>query len=694
MSRLTSTAGVTWLEGQWIGAGPGYEARFDRAGMTFVPALGKRAPRLFPVRFELQSYGRRQGRATDAAPAEPARDGNEVALRRHGVAEQYEMRVDGVEQSFTFATLPPGGGDLVVRCRLTTELSLVHAASDELRFELDGIGGVCIGKVVGIDGDGARVEGAMRLDDGVLELTLPAAFVDRAAAPLVLDPLIGAYFLPTIGSDDEDPDVAYDATFDTYITVWQRRFSSGNTSILGQRQRGSSPVGGLITIRSSAFNGIKPVVANIRQSASFAMAWEENRDIMGAGVHASTGGVTAVVTVAGGANLQRNPDIGGDATTVEQEAVVVWEDLSQSKIVAVQLRIPPTGAVVAFDVTEITDGSDSDRLPAISKSAGAIGLYLIVWERDRASTDIIGGAIISRNISFAQQFLTVAASSSVKRDPDCDGDADGTCWVVGYATEVVGSGISDIACSVVCYDQLSRVGYVSAPEVIVEGGAVDDQIDPAVCVLDGSALVAFRERVLGASLYTPKVRSVDLFDCGVCEGKSALQPFYGENAASIEIASQLSGGGAGTEAMIVWDHYNATYESDVLGHLYRGDDGLVTDLGGGCGSGGTAYATCARSGNGDFDMRLQSAAWSVNSFLLLARKRGDFPCGPCTIVPDFSSAVVFPAGATDFRGRAAVTTRISPIPTVVGVQLYLQWAIVGSSCYSVDFSNALSVTIQ
>ena len=30
---MRSAVGVTWLEGQWMGAGPDYEARFDRARM-------------------------------------------------------------------------------------------------------------------------------------------------------------------------------------------------------------------------------------------------------------------------------------------------------------------------------------------------------------------------------------------------------------------------------------------------------------------------------------------------------------------------------------------------------------------------------------------------------------------------------------------------------------------------------------
>src|SRR5690606_38484761 len=178
------------------GIGPDYRATFDREGIRFVPALGRRAPRTVHLRFVPQAVGRRDGSMQTIAAAAPEIRGHDVVYRRGAVTERYELVPRGIEQSFTFSALPEGRGDLVVRGLLTTELPLAEATPDLLRFELPDVGGVIVRDVVGIDANGRRAIGHLRLGDAPaaagdmhrVELVLPAAFVDAAALPLVLDP--------------------------------------------------------------------------------------------------------------------------------------------------------------------------------------------------------------------------------------------------------------------------------------------------------------------------------------------------------------------------------------------------------------------------------------------------------------------------------------------------------------------------
>ena len=54
-----------------------------------------------------------------------------------------------------------------------------------------------IGTVLGIDARGRTSPGALRVVGNVVELSLPASFVDSAELPLILDPLVG-YILPSL----------------------------------------------------------------------------------------------------------------------------------------------------------------------------------------------------------------------------------------------------------------------------------------------------------------------------------------------------------------------------------------------------------------------------------------------------------------------------------------------------------------
>ena len=101
------------------------------------------------------------------------------------------MRVDDVELSFVFDRLPVGAGDLVVRMHLQTELPPV-GDGETLDLLYGDRGSVHIGAVTGIDARGMRAKGTVRYVDGMLELGLPADFVDSATLPLMLDPSLGS----------------------------------------------------------------------------------------------------------------------------------------------------------------------------------------------------------------------------------------------------------------------------------------------------------------------------------------------------------------------------------------------------------------------------------------------------------------------------------------------------------------------
>ena len=140
------------------------------------------------------------------------------------------------------------------------------------------------------------------------------------------------------------------------------------------------------------------------------------------------------------------------------------------------------------------------------------------------------------------------------------------------------------------------------------------------------------------------------------------------------------------------------YDAGILrAWRFRADDGLVTDLGGGCGAGGRAGITCGRAGNTAFSHQLVGARANVPAYLLLATSRADLPCGPCRLVPDPLQSFVVAAGNTDANGDASVTTPIPFAPSLIGLRFIDQWLVAqvgGCAAVNAAFSNAIAVQIQ
>ena len=522
------SVGTVRLGDEILGEASSYQVRFRVDEVAFTPPPAATAPVDPRLVLRLQSVARRdaasRGFPVDAVAPHQAADGRMVQYARTEFVERYELRPDGVEQSFVFSSLPPGGGDLVVRLGVETALPLARAAADELRFEVDGLGGVRIGKVLGVDAQGVESAGALAFRDGVLELSLPAAFVDRAALPLVLDPLIGSTIAVASGStyDESDPDVA--STFGvggdpgTYIVVWER----AGFGIRGQRfDESGAPVGGTVFIRNSAA-AAEPRVATLRVADAFAVVWQENSDIWGTAVGIESGVVSTAIAIAATGDLESSPDIGGSNILpfYTDDAIVVWRNATQRRIEAAQFEVHrDTGVLRVHDQTTIASGTTTVSSPSISETSGRAGYHLIAWQREvggASQTDILG-AIVDRQITFVSTF-SIASSTNDEDDPSVDGN--GTCWVVAYETETTaGSGDNDIACRGVCRGLGFSVNLT--PEVMVEAGTLDDEINPAVAWIRETAVIAHADEVSNG-VYDVYAVTVDAFDCTRCEGRFSL----------------------------------------------------------------------------------------------------------------------------------------------------------------------------
>jgi hypothetical protein len=674
--RISSGVGLQSLDGELVGTGGHYKARFERGVVSFTPAFGRAAPKTCPVRVSLLGTGRGSENVpvpVPIPPVAPEHDGLRVEYRHAGVIERYDVRPEGLEQSFEFAALPPGEGDLVVRLRLDTELD-VEPCGDGLRFRLPGVGSFGLGEVTGVDARGARCKGAMRLGDGVLELSLPERFVATARLPLVLDPLLGVMFnVMAQSSDDEAPRVAYSLGSDVYLVVWTRINSATDTDVLGQRvDRNGLLVGNVISVAAQAGLNGAPSVGSVRTRDAFLVAYVRNDDVLCRSVSASTGAVSLSLQLATGANVQRWPDVGGEATTADDDGVVVWVDYATNSIHSAEVGINAdlslglrSGPRTAFHDA----GNLVCDFPRISRCGGPVRRYGMTChvEHSSADRDPMFFVLDDTGTTLTAPFV-VSTGGLNDYAATCDGD--GTTWVVAWERAVTAS----VRAASLSFRSGTVLPYVTGTERALANSARL----PAVTWLGQSCLVSWFERTGNTAVC--RVGGWGLMRCNVCEATQTPAGAFDLDFTAYG-ASTASGGNAvqPEQALLALESTaSATSNGDVQAQRWDGRDGFHIDEGGGCGATGEALAPCFSQANQFFALHLRGAPASVGAALVLSQDRIDLPCGPCRLVPDPFTGVVF-VTATDVLGDAAIAIPLPLGLPLVGITFHTQWLVLGTT---------------
>lgn len=714
VSAPSQSHGLTVQNGVPLAGGDRYRARFEAGRMEYTPALGASAPVALPLAFQLESITRGSHVLPRAAVPPLARAGANDVVFNHpgGIVERYEVRADGLHQTFLFPEPLPGSGDLVVRGRLETDLAFAgEGPAHGLLFELPGVGGVSIGAVTGIDANGVEAAGGLRYADGFLELSLPGDFVASASYPLLLDPLVGTEIEVAGGSfDNGDPAVAFDSSELTYLVTWERTFADGDTSVRGQRLSNTGALlDSLLFLSSPGRTASNPAVGVVSANDRFFVAWQEYvnagdpAQIVGRAVDASTGLLSPQIDVAPSPSSQIEPAVGGERTDGDDEVVVVWAE-GGDEIRARQINVPAHGE----DPTPFLPAVVLDDLPnqfkvrpTLSRSAGDAGRFLIAWERiEVAGTQPlqIFGQVYDRNLTplgSGIQLLSDPASDLAATCPSVDGD--GTNFLLVWERQenpafldhdVVGRSLSF---------QDGDLQLVT-PVVPVEDDLGDDEYSPQVAYTGENAVVIYLDVDLGSvNVYA---RTLDLFTCFECEDEFVLQNGLGVEAHSVGIGSMWSGGdtpGFADDVLMVWESQAAGDENSELLAIRYDSQNPNVDLGGDCGTGGESYAPCASEGNALFTISLRDAQPNAQAFLVTSLNSAPLPCGSCTLFPALDGSATLFTVTTDALGNAAVSI---PLPAgLAGVQAVSQWAVrsAGGPCPwlgGLDLSNALQTTFQ
>ncbi|MEM7202187.1 MAG: hypothetical protein AAF628_18100 [Planctomycetota bacterium] len=653
--------------------GPDYAASFERAGLRFTgdsttPALGLSFERAYRRDGEsLRGVGR------DVAPTRSVASGDVVQYERGPVVEAYHVRDDGVEQTFTFAALPEGAGDLVVALRVQTDLEpdIAGGMVPRLTFGDRRTGrGIGIGEITGIDARGARSPGTMRYADGLLELTLPASFVDQAALPLVLDPLIGSQVLASSWycGGLSGIDAAHNEGTDLFMVAWTgincgvaEAASHGAWTSAQRVDRDGAMVGAQVCVECDTFTiSSTPRIGNVEGAGAFLVLSTDwwfadwiGLDKVEAGGGAFSKGNTTF------SQSRYDYDVGGSATA-RTTAVVVYTD--GGGVAAWQVELSGNRPVrqATQRLTPVGSGAQEIR---IASTGGDAERYLVVWEQGSE----LWGAVLDPDLVILDQGRLLDAASGFAGEFDMDGD--GSTWLVTYTR---GGAPSDVWALPVTWNAGTGTADLGRSFAVAASGASENT--PSVAYTDGSFLVGYRSSTTGQRLV-----ALDPISGVICE------------TASVPRFDSLGAQGNGDRAVIGWGGYaSVSYQS------FRADDGQTLDLGGGCGNGGEATGSCAVRGNAEFQLRLRNAGSEVPAVVALGVRSAGLPCGPCTLYPDALSAVFVPAGSTTPQGSAGVTLPIPDVPSVVGAAIVEQWVTIGgSSCLGAfALSNGLEVQIQ
>ena len=698
---VSHTAGLGQVDGEWVGVGDGYKVVLRTGGFEFIPALGDRAPHNFPIEFELDAIGR-NGAAMPLTSNAPRRTGLRVEYDRGCAIERYDVGVDGVEQSFVFAARPTGLSDLVVRGRLRTELE-VRADGDGLRFTLPDVGNCSMSGVVGVDAAGRRVKGRLHYADGVLELSLPASFVDSAALPFVLDPLLsGANVVSgTGGADDRNPNVAYNPVVDRFLVVWERALSATDHDVYGQAlTRSGVPTGPALLIETGTANATSPQIANCGSSGAYVVAFVRGIDLVGRAVDATTGAVggTAVIGDSGGVRTESHssPCLATDLT--HGCALCVWQRNTATPstdhiIRAAALGVGSSLALTVGPVRDVIRGTTVGR-PRLCKSDRGRNRFAVVFQRARSNgfsdtfflvMDGSGNALAPTQI--------VPSGTSASPEPEVDGD--GSNWVTSYRPVPFPPPIEYVAATAYSFSlagggQLVTTGSSSVVNV---GNSV---IAPRVVWIADSCLVGFSELLSATSSSMASLSSRSSLGCSECEGPAYVGVSTRVEGPPVGCSVHASGG-TGEDVLLTWEQALAG-NGDIVARRWLAVDGDVTSLGGGCGLGGRNDAGCARSPNLLFAHRMLEGLANAPIVFILSIGQAGLPCGSCNLIPDLSTAITLMT-TTDALGGAIVPTPIPAASPLVGLPLFTQWATVDlntPACpqFLLHLSNALRVVIQ
>jgi len=604
-------AGTTWVRGRT------YKAAFSAERAEYIPFLGSRAPRNYPVAFDVESVTLAGVELAFDRDVAPVRRGDAIEYERGPFRERWLLTPDSVEQTFEFDELARRG-EIVVELAVATDLE-VSDHVDGFRFGNE-LGHVHYGRAFAYHDALARTSIDSRIEGGRITLSAPASLVESAVGRFVIDPVFQTFSLDNSAPDQFSADTAYDAEEAHWFTVYEEVFSDTDHDVVAVRHWTTGGNASSQYIDSSNEDWRSPAIANNNMDDQFlvvaARGAAPNRDVWARPIGATPGMIMLpkfLVSDGGQAGDHHSPDVGGDIALVGNAYYcVVWQNdvnAGDSNILGRMVETDGTvlgGATLAID----TSVGTLDRNPAMSSSNGHPTGYQrwhVVWEHEVAPTnrDIRGRRVDADGVMPEASF-SVAASVLDERNPSATSASiafNGVRpWMVAYQIQTGANGW-DVRCRTLDGTSVAATFDLSEqfPSVAL------DQITPSCDTVQSQFVVAWDERPAGVAT-TSDIRVATLFsvDGGLAlnEGDFSVSPGLHLDARPRIVA--MEGSDEYDEHTLVVFDRDAGGPNDVRGARYDAPSGgPVTTFCAGdgtgiacpCGNSGAAGRGCASSVN-------------------------------------------------------------------------------------------------
>ncbi len=711
--------------GIWA-SGRDYKVAFHD-GVAFVPVLGESAPRNLPLRWASTEVrvGTQILEAGSRGIVErgPWRISFRVA---DGVVEAYDVRDDGVEQTFVLERRLAHAGDLVIRGRLDSELraddgAFAHAAIDFR--DASGRDVVRYGAATVIDATGARLPMQSRHVDGVIELVVPGAWLANAAYPVVVDPLISNVVVDRMSIDPvaiRFVDVAHDPVANESLFVYTRAVSATDhdayARVTDASFGGSTVVFTDITANwstrhvSAAFVG-RPQKWIVALERAFA-APSESRirwHMAPSGTRALSTFVSSLALPAG--TTHRYPDVGGTrvGTLLHDNALIVF----QSDVTATQQNTTNSEVLgVIIDGAAAANGTASTPVvlasnpsggvydrewPSVTQSSGAGSDHWIVAYQERVTSQATNTwDIVVRRVTFTGSVLVGPSGSWV------DSISPG---VESERPQIAGNNGRYLV-TYVERDSGPSIGTGTGPRLMARRfdwpTGTPSRVNGPLRVVVDSPTDLIRNRGLaydeaGRSHWAAvfqKLSSEDLlavrigFDAGVAE---SVVVHGGRDAATTGAVTMGASSGAFTIAC-------ATEAADVplIARSFVFANAATNVYGVACGSGLMGADGVPHAGNEFFEVTIRSGAASAPGTLMLSLAQSALPLdvigmNGCTMLID-PNLFFFSVGVA-LNGAGAFDLQLS-LPSPIQADLFAQWAYLAPALNSLGIAATSGLRIQ
>jgi hypothetical protein len=677
--------------------GSAWKASFDGSGATVYPFFGATAPRNFPLRMELTgaTVG---GKALALRSGTPEQRHFAVRTDRGALTEVIDTRLDQLEQSFVFETLPVRGA-LAVEIAMTTELAAepIHGG---LRFANEW-GHIDYTKAIAKDAAGRSLPLDIQWTGAGARIEIPAEFVAEAQLPLVLDPVLNYWYLLASGQTQlqHDSDVAtWQSGNGRVLLVWQRQWSATDQDCFGLMFDG-----GLGLVRTdfavdfTAEDWLKIAVAGNNYAQNFLVVSEVRSGLLwwiGGRTIAQDGTVGSLITierelVVGTPGNNYHPDVGSDPYFGVGYYTVVFNKRTLTSSDIYMRQLTTAGALRTTNAVAVDVSTSEESRPSISKSCGQSNgqpaNFLITYQRTWIGTPYdqeVWGAFVGWNGAVVGSVFPVATTVNEESSPSAGSPVDlGGARFWPYAFErasAVGQARSVIAGLVRGDGSRTAITTVNTP---VPG---EDNREPEI---DSDGIRFVVTRTNGPLNGRRGVEAVTLAylpatDSFRVEERTGLITSGLEDYEQTNVCASFSGGSTRTPRYFLSfsERTSNTFRLEAFDGT-AGTAAFVTRSTQ-CGSAGITA-----SGQPALGQSLTFTASGPGFTGILFGFPGSAILGPCGCLNGVAQAQTMPG---------SFVWIVPANPTYVGIPLSVQgFALSGSACYGfLDVSNTLDFTIR